>query len=101
VVGVNDASLVWGGGFDLNAEWGNSHSEHRQGEEVDLSFDQPTPVPPQTISDVYEYLKQKQGISIPPGPVILWHLLDDPARGSKAHFHVYLLGQSYSRINKH
>jgi hypothetical protein len=100
VVGVNDASLIWGGGFDLNAAWSNSHAEHRQGEEVDLSFRRPTPVPPQTISDVYEYVKSKEGIGMPPSWAILWHRWDNPPAHTYAHFHVYLLGQKTSRISK-
>jgi hypothetical protein len=101
VVGVNDASLSWGGRFDISGGWAGSHYDHRQGEEVDLSFNRPRPVPGQAISDVYEYLKSKEGITVPPGPAILWHLFDDPGSGSTAHFHVYLLGQKPSRITQY
>lgn len=37
-VGVNDASLKWGGRFDIKGNWAGSHAEHSLGEEVDISF---------------------------------------------------------------
>jgi hypothetical protein len=33
---VNDASLKWGGKFDIKGEWAGSHKEHRRGTSVDL-----------------------------------------------------------------
>ena len=38
IVGLNDASLNWGGLYDLKNNWNKPHSEHRLGEEIDISF---------------------------------------------------------------
>lgn len=38
IVGLNDASLNWGGLYDLKNNWSSPHSEHRVGEEIDISF---------------------------------------------------------------
>jgi hypothetical protein len=38
IVGLNDASLNWGGLYDLKNNWNKPHSEHREGEEIDISF---------------------------------------------------------------
>lgn len=32
----NDASLVWGGKFDIDGSWGGSHSQHREGIHIDV-----------------------------------------------------------------
>ena len=95
VVGVNDSSLKWGGRFDIAGHWNNGHAEHRDGKEVDISFYKPF----YTINDdkrdkVYEYLKKTSEVGM---PQVLWHEKDNPATPSYAHFHVYLLGQSYFR----
>lgn len=94
VVGVNDASLIWGGRFDIAGAWGGSHHEHRDGQEVDISFYNPGGIPPATRQKMYDELRSSQGIVT---PEVLWHLQNNPATGSKAHFHVYLLGQKASR----
>lgn len=94
IVGVNDASLIWGGRFDIAGAWGGSHHEHRDGQEVDISFYNPGGIPPATRQKVYDDLRTAQGIAT---PEVLWHLQDNSGTGSKAHFHVYLLGQKPSR----
>jgi hypothetical protein len=33
---INDISLIWGGLFDINANWHKEHNEHRYGNQVDL-----------------------------------------------------------------
>ena len=33
---VTDASLVWGGRFDLNCDWKRPHAEHQNGRQVDM-----------------------------------------------------------------
>ena len=38
IIGFNDASLNWGGVYDLRNNWRTPHSEHREGEEIDISF---------------------------------------------------------------
>ena len=94
VVGVNDASLKWGGRFDIAGAWNGSHHEHLEGKEVDLSFVRPTGITEKVRNKVYNDANEAEGVSI---PQILWHLKDSPTTGSKAHFHVYLLGQKASR----
>ena len=95
VVGINDSSLKWGGRFDIAGRWNGSHHEHLEGKEVDLSFYKPFG----TISEknrqkVYDDLFESKGVGT---PQVLWHLKDNPATPSYAHFHVYLLGQSFFR----
>jgi hypothetical protein len=93
VVGVNDSSLIWGGRFDIAGAWGGSHQEHRNGQEVDISFYNPGGILPAARQKVYDDLLAAQGVAT---PEVLWHLQDNPGTGSKAHFHVYLLGQKAS-----
>jgi hypothetical protein len=38
IVAFNDASLNWGGLYDISNNWHPSHWEHREGEEIDISF---------------------------------------------------------------
>ena len=38
IVGLNDASLNWGGLYDLKNNWSKPHSEHHVGEAIDISF---------------------------------------------------------------
>jgi hypothetical protein len=94
VVGVNDASLKWGGRFDIAGAWNGSHHEHLEGKEVDLSFVRPAGISSVLRQKVYDDANEAEGVSL---PQILWHLKDNPKTGSKAHFHVYLLGQKASR----
>jgi hypothetical protein len=35
-LGINDASLKWGGLFDINGDWSTPHSWHRKGTSVDI-----------------------------------------------------------------
>jgi hypothetical protein len=37
---VNDASLVWGGKFDISGKWKGSHKEHMRGASVDIRANQ-------------------------------------------------------------
>lgn len=94
VVGVNDASLKWGGRFDIVGAWNGSHHEHLEGKEVDLSFVRPAGISSVLRQKIYDDANESEGASI---PQILWHLKDNSTTGSKAHFHVYLLGQKVSR----
>lgn len=34
----NDASLVWGGLFDIDGSWGSPHSKHREGKNIDVRY---------------------------------------------------------------
>lgn len=91
--GLNDSSLVWGGRFDIGAGWGGSHHEHREGDEVDVSFYRPQGISPELRRKTYDQLAKGRRFE---APQVLWHVSDNAATGSKAHFHVYLLGQKSS-----
>lgn len=94
-MGINDSSLVWGGRFDIAGAWGGSHHEHREGDEVDVSFYRPQGISTQVRQKTYDEMKKGQLFQ---SPQTLWHLNDNLVTGSRAHFHVYLLGQKTSRI---
>ena len=49
---VNDASLEWGGRFDIYGDWKNPHSEHTRGVSVDLRANEGTPnaIPPENFT---------------------------------------------------
>lgn len=92
-LGINDASLVWGGRFDIGANWAGSHHEHLEGAEVDISFYRPNGIPSELRRKTYNKLAEGEVFA---SPQTLWHFNDNPSTGSKAHFHVYLLGQRAS-----
>ncbi len=91
--GINDASLVWGGLFDIGGSWTPSHHEHREGNEVDISFYRPAGVSDALRQKVFDKLKNGYSFGL---PQVLWHLKDNPSTKSFAHFHVYLLAQKAS-----
>ncbi len=96
--GINDASIVWGGSFDIGGGWGSSHGGHREGTEVDISFLRPGLIEPALRQKSFDDLKKgKLRLS----PQVLWHQFDNANTGSKAHFHVYLLGQRASAITQY
>lgn len=37
-VALNDASLFWGGRYDITSNWRGPHAGHRDGREIDISF---------------------------------------------------------------
>ena len=39
---LNDASLVWGGVFDISGKWGPAHEEHRRGTVIDVRANEQT-----------------------------------------------------------
>lgn len=96
--GINDASLVWGGRFDIAGRWGGSHAGHREGDEVDISFYRPAGVSLEVRAKTYRKLAAGKQFE---SPQALWHQNDNPDTGSSAHFHIYLLGQKSSFITKY
>ena len=100
-VGIDDASIVWGGKFDLKSRWGaeyigndgkpkeEAHQEHRIGEEVDIGFVIGTKAT--SISKAYYEVCREKKVDIP--STILWHDIP-PNEGGKypLHFHVRLDG---------
>ena len=89
-VGINDASLVWGGKFDSKGYWTTGfHDEHRIGEEVDIGFITGTNASKIT-KGYYEICREKK-VDIP--STILWHDIPTKQGGKYApHFHVRLSG---------
>jgi hypothetical protein len=60
---VNDASLMWGGKFDISGSWKGSHKEHKQGASVDIRARQETglngnAIPPAVFDDFNWLLDQ-------------------------------------------
>ena len=96
--GINDASIAWGGRFDIGAGWSGSHAGHREGEEVDISFLRPAFIGPALRQKTFDDIKKGK---LRESPQVLWHQFDNSDTGSKAHFHVYLLGQKASSITQY
>jgi hypothetical protein len=44
VIHLNDASLVWGGRFDINGDWKSPHGKHRRGVVIDVRANDDTGV---------------------------------------------------------
>ena len=91
-VAVNDASIIWGGWFDIYSNWAGSHAEHRIGEEVDLGFLVGTNA--SKIKRGYDEVCKDKKVEIP--STILWHDIPKPAGKYDPHFHVRLSG-SYTK----
>lgn len=101
-MGINDASLEWGGMFDIAGKWldpslgasgklsTGGHAEHRDGQQVDISFVRPAAVSEKLRKKVYDQVCDGDGVDLP--PAILWHATD----GYAPHFHIYLTGK---RVN--
>ena len=87
VVAFNDASLVWGGLYDIDNDWMESHQGHRLGEEIDISFTRANnPISVEKRKRVYKTLCDDKKVSVP--FKILYHI-----GGAGPHYHVYLLGR--------
>lgn len=85
-VGINDGSLMWGGLFDIKGNWSPSHSEHRTGNEVDISVTNPGLVSAAKKKTTYAELCKKENTAF--SLQTLWHVDD----GYPEHFHMYLDG---------
>jgi hypothetical protein len=86
-VALNDASLFWGGRYDITANWGAPHAGHREGREIDISFARAkNPVSAQKQKNFYKKFCETKAVQIPFS--ILHHYVANP------HFHVYLENQS-------
>lgn len=82
-VALNDASLFWGGRYDIQSDWTGSHNGHREGREIDVSFNRAGNNPSAAKRKaVYNKFCQDKKVSVP--FTILHHYVAQP------HFHVYL-----------
>ena len=82
-VALNDASLYWGGRYDIKGNWGGPHQGHRDGREIDISFTRANnPISTSKQNDFYDkFCKDK---ATEAAFSILHHFVKVP------HFHVYL-----------
>ena len=87
IVALNDASLYWGGLYDIFSNWSAPHAEHRVGRNIDISFARANnPISTEKADDFYDHFCKKLKVAI---PFTLLHHYLPPTR----HFHVYLEGQ--------
>ena len=82
-VALNDASMYWGGRYDITGNWAGSHQGHRDGREIDISFARAkNPISP--VKQKTFYKKYCEDKSVAASFSILHHFVAVP------HFHVYL-----------
>ena len=87
-VALNDASLFWGGLYDIAlpgipSHWTTPHSEHRLGEEIDISFTRAgNTISPAKQNEFYKKFCEDKKVQVPFS--ILHHYVRGP------HFHVRL-----------
>ena len=82
-VALNDASLYWGGRYDIKGNWGDPHQGHRDGREIDISFTRANNPISQTKQKTF-YKKFCEDKAVEAAFAILHHFVTLP------HFHVYL-----------
>ncbi|MFZ2161174.1 MAG: hypothetical protein WAW02_03045 [Sideroxyarcus sp.] len=59
-LGFNDASLIWGGKFDLSGEWKGNHYEHHKGTAIDIRANGEAGAVPETLFNSFVKLAAKQ-----------------------------------------
>jgi len=85
VLHINDASLMWGGVFDIDveADWNTPHKEHMRGTVVDIRANSRTGTIPSANFDAFIQLAKDRGMHA-----------KIHSSGSNQHFHVRLLNRS-------
>lgn len=86
-VAVNDASLYWGGRYDISSNWTAPHAGHRDGREIDVSFARAGNPISASKQKVF-YKKFCETKTVQASFSILHHFVKNP------HFHVYLEKQT-------
>lgn len=82
---LNDASLKWGGKFDIAGNWAGDHAEHRRGVVIDIRANGEIGSIPLIIFPAFEQIaKDKAGASA-----------ELHSSGTNRHFHVRLLGNQF------
>lgn len=80
---VNDASLKWGGLFDISGKWVSPHSEHRRGTVIDVRANAlPTAIPEGSFED-FIFLSLQYGVDA---------FLEEPDVDHR-HFHLRLMNR--------
>ncbi|MGH8440610.1 MAG: Ig-like domain-containing protein [Pseudomonas sp.] len=82
-VALNDASMFWGGRYDITGNWGAPHQGHRDGREIDISFTRANNPVSQIKQKVF-YKKFCEDKAVEATFSILHHFVSLP------HFHIYL-----------
>ena len=82
-VALNDASLNWGGRYDIKGDWGAPHQGHRDGREIDISFLRASN-PISTSKQQLFYRRFCEDKAAETSFSVLHHFVKQP------HFHVYL-----------
>jgi hypothetical protein len=86
-VALNDASLLWGGRYDITSNWSAPHAGHREGREIDISFARAqNPVSTSKQNDFCDKFCKSKKVNF--AFSILHHYVSNP------HFHVYLEKQT-------
>jgi len=80
---LNDASLIWGGVFDLDADWEDPHEEHKRGSVIDIRANSKTGAIPPINFDKFIKLAKYYGA----------HARIHSPGSSNQHFHVRLLNR--------
>ena len=61
-LGFNDASLIWGGKFDLSGKWSGSHYEHGRGTVIDIRANEAVGAVQEPLFTSFEKLAAMQNI---------------------------------------
>ena len=86
---LNDASLVWGGRFDVNGNWADPHAGHRKGTVIDIRANAlPTAIPESLFTDFEDMAKDTKLADGVTSAIAQLHLIGLPTQ----HYHVLLLG---------
>lgn len=94
---LNDASLEWGGKFDILGNWGGAHAEHRRGVVIDIRANLDATAIPEIRFFDFEDIAARHGAqaelhcSKEFSKYIVGCIADS---GSNRHFHVRLLGEN-------
>ena len=96
---LNDASLVWGGKFDIHGKWGkdSDHFEHRRGAVIDIRANQRPDAIPEARFEKFKKAAAESGTfadlhcNPPYSRTCPGCILDT---GPNRHFHVRLLGKN-------
>ncbi|WCM98309.1 Ig-like domain-containing protein [Acidovorax sp. GBBC 1281] len=93
-VALNDASLFWGGRYDITSNWRGPHAGHRDGREIDISFARANnPISASKQNDFYDKFCKTKKVNFPFS--LLHHYVNAP------HFHVYLEKQTACWKSEH
>ena len=97
---LNDASLVWGGRFDVGGSWGSPHDGHRRGVVIDVRANDKTGAIPLPIFENFKRMALRTDgaeaqvhCTVAPGrapPTCVSTI--DGSQDSNRHFHILLLG---------